>query len=723
MRGLAIDLATAHQTRQRLGYPGGEFEQDECLARRQAERTARILGNAPQQPAKLPLALRAERTVLMPFAQYQLQNRPALDQVVEIGGIGRAGTLAIARLCAIQRGQDARRQPVQMLKEQRVDHRGNTVEIYVEEAAADPDPVGHLAQRDVECPAFADQRLRCVEQLLLAITLCRHGFHAPAVPRTHEIGKVATPTLPRFITIGLTVRSRLVTLNTKRGRTGMSEGIRRGMTRRGLIKAGSAAGALAVTAPALAARQATAAAVAEASEWREITPALTGYIAGARGHRIPAAIRERARLHILDTLAAIVACRPLEAAKLGRSYAAAMSPHGESPILASRQTASSVDAVFASAMTAHAAEINDFIPSAYVQPGPAIVPVALEAARLNGRTGTDLVGAVTAGYEIAGRLPKAIGTRNLYLAGLANHGVAPTFGAAAAAAPLMGLSAEQVDHMLAYCAQQASGSWQWLLDVRHVEKAFVFGGMGARNGMQAAQMAKLGFTGVPASFDNENAWFRWRAFQGEGADHASLVEGLHEHYELSLSAMKRYPVGGPTQPAVRALLDLRKSVMPGEVESISVAMPGEAATFERANMPALNIPYLAAIIMLDGRLDFVSAQSLERQESDTTAQAFARKVTVVRDEAQETGEGEDRTESARVTLVRKDGTREERYVAYVPGFPTHPLSKAEVEVKAHELVEPVLGTSQADRLVALCDGLDSAESVEPIIELMRFESA
>ena len=360
MRGLAIDLATAHQTRQRLGYPGGEFEQDECLARRQAERTARILGNAPQQPAKLPLALRAERTVLMPFAQYQLQNRPALDQVVEIGGIGRAGTLAIARLCAIQRGQDARRQPVQMLKEQRVDHRGNTVEIYVEEAAADPDPVGHLAQRDVECPAFADQRLRCVEQLLLAITLCRHGFHAPAVPRTHEIGKVATPTLPRFITIGLTVRSRLVTLNTKRGRTGMSEGIRRGMTRRGLIKAGSAAGALAVTAPALAARQATAAAVAEASEWREITPALTGYIAGARGHRIPAAIRERARLHILDTLAAIVACRPLEAAKLGRSYAAAMSPHGESPILASRQTASSVDAVFASAMTAHAAEINDF---------------------------------------------------------------------------------------------------------------------------------------------------------------------------------------------------------------------------------------------------------------------------------------------------------------------------------------------------------------------------
>ena len=496
-------------------------------------------------------------------------------------------------------------------------------------------------------------------------------------------------------------------------------------TRRGLMKTGYvAATVLATKASIVSAQSDEGQKTMESpgdSGWQDITPDLTNYISGAATHTVPAAIRERARLHILDTLASIIACNSLEAATLGRAYAAAMSPDGQSPILGSRQAASPVDAVFASAMTAHAAEINDFIPSAYVQPGPAIVPVSIEAARANGRTGSDLVGAVIAGYEIAGRLPKAIGTRNLYLAGLANHGIAPTFGAASAAASLMALSPEQVDHMLAYCSQQASGSWQWLLDVRHIEKAFVFGGMGARNGLQAAYMAQLGFTGVPESFDNENAWFRWRAFQGEGKDHASLVDGLHERYELSLAAMKRYPVGGPTQPAVRALLNLRETIAPDQVEKIVVAMPGEAATFERANMPALNIPYLAAIIMLDGRLDFVDAQSLSRQETDEQARAFARKVTVVRDEAQEMGEGEDRTESARVTVTLKDGRTEERYVAYVPGFPTHPLGKAEVEEKAIELIEPVLGRSKADRLVALCDGLDDAASIEPIIDLMRFD--
>ena len=498
------------------------------------------------------------------------------------------------------------------------------------------------------------------------------------------------------------------------------------VSRRGVLKSGCA-GAFAVTAGSTAALGQSNDGSGEngmdtGEDWREITPELTAYIAGAASHPVPGNIRERGRLHILDTLASIIACNSLEAARLARDYAAAMSPGGQSPILGSMQSASPVDAVFASAMTAHAAEINDFIPSAYVQPGPAIVPTALETARLSGRTGRQFVGAVIAGYEIAGRLPKAIGTRNLYYAGLANHGIAPTFGAAASAAAMLGLSPEQVDHMLAYCSQQASGSWQWLLDVRHIEKAFVFGGMGARNGMQAAQMAKLGFTGVPASFDNENGWYRWRAFQGEGKNHASLVEGLHERYELSLAAMKRYPVGGPTQPAVRALLDLRKTIGPGDVERIVVAMPGEAATFERANMPALNIPYLAAIIMLDGRLDFVDAQSLERQKSDEAAKAFASKVTVVRDEAQEMGEGEDRTESARVTVMLKNGTTEERYVAFVPGFPTHPLTKTEVEEKARELVEPVLGAAKANRLVTICDNLDDAGTVDPIVDLMRFES-
>jgi hypothetical protein len=55
--------------------------------------------------------------------------------------------------------------------------------------------------------------------------------------------------------------------------------------------------------------------------------------------------------------------------------------------------------------------------------------------------------------------------------------------------------------MLSYCAQQVSGSLQWLLDVDHMEKSFVFAGMPARNGVHAALLAEAGFTGVPDALD------------------------------------------------------------------------------------------------------------------------------------------------------------------------------------------------------------------------------
>ena len=461
----------------------------------------------------------------------------------------------------------------------------------------------------------------------------------------------------------------------------------------------------------------------DGGDWIAVMPAITRYIAGATSAAVPSAIRERARLHILDTLASIIACSSLEAARYGRQYAVKLSGGLESPILGSMHRASLIDATFASAMTAHAAEINDFIPSAYVQPGPAIVSAGIALAHKHRRSGHDLVSALVAGYELAGRLPKAIGTRNLWKAGLANHGIGPVFGTGAASAALLGLDERQVNHMLAYCAQQASGSWQWMLDVQHVEKAFVFAGMGARNGLQAALMASMGFTGVPDSLDAPKGWFRWPALSGEGADPSVLIEGLGETFEMSHAAMKRYPVGGPTQPAVRALLDLRREIGPQDVAAIRVEMPGSASTFRSANMPALNIPYLAAIIMIDGRLDFVDAQSLERMNTDARAKALAAKVEVVADPTLETGEGEARTESARVTLTTKDGKTHQRFVPFVPGFPTHPLQTDEVEQKARELVVPVLGKDRAKRLIALCASLDNASSIEPLVALMRFQTS
>ena len=139
-----------------------------------------------------------------------------------------------------------------------------------------------------------------------------------------------------------------------------------------------------------------------------VTTALAAYIAGSGTAAIPATHRELARQHILDTLASIVACRDLEPAVVARKFAIASSgsvTSNAATILGTRERCALSDAVFASAMTAHSAEINDFIPSAFVQPGPAIVSAALALAETRGRSGEAILRAVVVGYELAGRIP------------------------------------------------------------------------------------------------------------------------------------------------------------------------------------------------------------------------------------------------------------------------------------------------------------------------------
>ena len=453
----------------------------------------------------------------------------------------------------------------------------------------------------------------------------------------------------------------------------------------------------------------------------KVTPALSAYIAGSQTAAIPVAIRELARLHILDTLAAIVACRDLAPAKVARAFAVSQgrgARQNTATILGTRQRAGVVDAAFASAMTAHSAEINDFIPSAFVQPGPAVVSVALALAEARERSGEEILRAVVAGYELAGRIPKALGNENLRKAGIANHGVGSVFGAAAVAASLIGLPENRIGDLLTGCSQQASGSWQWLLDVEHIEKALVFAGMGARDGLEAALLVEAGFRGVRDSLDAPSGWMMSEAFRGGDSNRRYLIDQLGARSELSETGFKRYPVGGPTQPAVEGLLKLLPQLDRNALFSVQIAMPGSWRSFRDAAMPALNLRYLAAIIPEDGRLDFTAAQSLDRMADDAKVRALMAHVEIVHDAGQEAPPGEARRESARVTVIETSGKRHEIFVPFVLGYPSHPMSRTDVEAKALELMSPQLGASRSREVVKQAGDVDALKSARRLAGLI-----
>jgi len=451
------------------------------------------------------------------------------------------------------------------------------------------------------------------------------------------------------------------------------------------------------------------------AEWSD---PLGDYIFNSQKDTIGEDIRELGRRHILDTLAAIVACRDLEPSKLARKFVLQhSSPSGSAPILGTRDRCALLDAILASGMTAHAAEINDFCPSAFVQPGAAIIPATLCLGENRNISGETFLRSVIVGYEIACRLPKALGIRNLYTAVLANHSIGPIFGSAAAIASLVQLPRDRIIHMFSYCVQQASGSWQWLRDVDHIEKAFTFGGMPARRGTEAALFAEVGFTGIGDPFQGEPGWLNSTIFKGVSSDFNPnyLTEDLGKRFELPLVGYKKYPVGGPTQPVIELMLNLITEVDRHRVQKIRIEMPGRVDAFASAQMPALNLPYLCSIILADGKLDFVSAQSRERFLNDRKIRQFMANVDVIHDPAQEASP---RVESARVILTLDDGMKVEKYLHHVKGFPEHPFDRQDVEDKALDLMTPFLRSTRSRELCHTIWQIEKLSSVRKIVKLI-----
>jgi 2-methylcitrate dehydratase PrpD len=438
-----------------------------------------------------------------------------------------------------------------------------------------------------------------------------------------------------------------------------------------------------------------------------LTAELSRFIAGSASAAWPEDILELGRRHILDTIAAIVACGDRDGTRLAREFAMRQSGHAEhgAPILGTALRVSLTDAVFASAMTAHGAEINDFCPSAYVQPGPSVVSAGICVAAVDHAPGAALLRAVITGYELSCRLPKALGIDHGRWLGYSSHGYGPLFGAAATIASVRRFSERTVNHMLSYCAQQASGSLQWLLDVHHVEKSFVFAGMPARNGVHAALLAEAGFTGVPDSLEAKGGWFTSRLFNTERSDFNPryLVEQLGARFEMPLVAYKRFPVGGPTQPAVQAMLELAPRVRREEVARVEIEMPGAVGVFASAEMPALNLPYLCSVILIDGTLTFDVADSRQRWSTDARVRQLMARVSVTHDPAQE---AVPRKESARVTIRLQDGRSESVFVEHVRGYPSNPMTHDDVEQKARELISPVIGPAKTAALIDLVWRID-----------------
>ena len=433
----------------------------------------------------------------------------------------------------------------------------------------------------------------------------------------------------------------------------------------------------------------------QASANGNITGVLADYMAQARDRALPPDVDREAKHRLLDSLAAIVSGSTLLPGQMAAKYVRTLGGVPESMVMTTDVVTSAANAALANGMMGHADETDDFDPPSKAHPGCSVVPAAWAMAEREGASGTAMLRAVALGYDVACRMLLAVDADKLRAAHHSAEGFGSTFGATGAAASLARLDAMQMRYVLSYAAQQASGLWAWVGDEEHVEKAFDFAGMGARNGVTAATMVQLGFSGVPNILDGEHNLLL--AFS-QAPDPRHLVEGLGERYSVTSTAIKPYAVGYPIQSALDALFTITgaHNLTGSDVASVVAKLPTDGAgVVNNRAMPDVNIQHCIALALVDGAVSFISAHSYERM-GDAEVLAMKERVTLQPEASLVMPEA---PRQAIIEVTTTDGRTLSHHTKYAPGTSQNPLATERVCEKARDLIAPVLGDDATEQLI------------------------
>jgi 2-methylcitrate dehydratase PrpD len=438
---------------------------------------------------------------------------------------------------------------------------------------------------------------------------------------------------------------------------------------------------------------------------------LSHYLEGIRSAPLPPEVVRKSKHHILDTLAAMISGARLAPGRLAIKYGRSQRGKREATVIGGNFLLPASTAALVNGILAHADETDDTHWRSRTHPGCAIIPAAFAMAEKENQDGRTLIHAVVAGYDAGCRLTLALGVQ--HTGWHSTHSIGGTFGAAAAASVLAGLNAEQIRWALSYAAQQASGVRSWVADADHVEKAFDFGGMPARNGVTAAVLVQCGFTGMGDVFEGEKNFL---AAYSPSPDAQKLVESLGSRYEILETSIKRFPVGAPIQAAAEALdlLQKKHDLSSENVENITVRLTRDGAeTVNNRLMPDINLQYIMAVMILDGRLGFDAAHDYRRLKEKKIRQMMTR-VELVGDQPVQPAA----PRPAVVEVTTRSGENLRQQITNSRGTAENPMTDQDVETKALDLIAPALGDARSRELIERIRGLESLTTVRDITALL-----
>jgi len=333
---------------------------------------------------------------------------------------------------------------------------------------------------------------------------------------------------------------------------------------------------------------------------------------------------------------------------------------------------------------------------------PTIPPLSgalVTAQKLGGVDGKTFMVAFLTGFEVECKISEWMLPQH-YVKGMHSSGTVGTFGAYAAAAKLLQLSADQLRSGFGLAASFAAGircNFGTMTKPLHVGRA-------AENGLTAALLAARGFTADPDALDGPWGFY---AVHGGGVSIEKLSQGFGRTWTIVEPgvSIKPYPCGVLTHPTIDLMLKLvtEHDVKPDDITAVRVYAGTNILKPIRYPVAA---NHLQAKFSLPAALAMIALARAagKREFSDdfvgsAPMQAMQRRITSELDpEIEKLGFDKMRS---RIALRLKDGRTvegwaDERY----RGGPENPLSDAELESKLRSCCEGVLDATAQAQLIA-----------------------
>lgn len=291
-----------------------------------------------------------------------------------------------------------------------------------------------------------------------------------------------------------------------------------------------------------------------------LTGPLARFIAETPGSEIPDATRDVLQMSLLDWMAVSLAGMDEPVARIIRGMVVAEGGAPQAHVTGHNRKLPARAAALANGTISHALDYDDTHFAHIGHPSVAVFPCALAVAEREQSTGRTLQEAALLGMEASIRIGLWLGRKH-YQSGFHQTATAGAFGAAAAAARLMKLDAEQTAAALGLTATRASGVRSQFATMGKPFNA----GIAAANGVEAATLVSAGFEPRIDGLECEQGFGPTHSGAADGA----ALDGLGRSWLFDSVTHKFHACCHGLHAALEAMAKL-ENIRPDEIEGIRV---------------------------------------------------------------------------------------------------------------------------------------------------------